>query len=56
MDEMGKTVAELSDEKRLWDLALLCDIRHHLNSTQINFRNKNYASFLICLGLSDLSK
>jgi hypothetical protein len=28
MNEKGKVVAELSGEKWLWDLALLCDIYH----------------------------
>jgi hypothetical protein len=31
MNEKGKVVAELSDEKWLWNLALLCVISHHLN-------------------------
>jgi hypothetical protein len=31
VNEKGKVVAELSDEKWLWDLALLCDINHHVN-------------------------
>jgi hypothetical protein len=31
MSEKGKVVAELSDEKWLWDLALLCDISHYVN-------------------------
>jgi len=30
-DEKGKVVAELGDEKCLWDLALLCDSSCHLN-------------------------
>jgi hypothetical protein len=31
MSEEGKVVAELSDEKWIWNLALLCDICHHVN-------------------------
>jgi hypothetical protein len=46
MNDKGKVVAELSDEKWLWDLALLCDMRHHFKV------NRN--SFLTCLGLSEL--
>jgi hypothetical protein len=30
MNEKGKVVGKLSDEKWLWGLALLCDISHHL--------------------------
>jgi hypothetical protein len=33
MNEKGKVVAECSDEKWLWDLALLCDISHHFNDS-----------------------
>jgi hypothetical protein len=31
MNEKGKVMAELSDEKWIWDLALLCDISNHVN-------------------------
>jgi hypothetical protein len=31
MNEKGKVVAELIDEKWLWDLAFLCDISYHVN-------------------------
>jgi hypothetical protein len=31
MNEKGKVVAKLSDEKWLWDLALLCDISPHIS-------------------------
>jgi hypothetical protein len=31
MNEKDKVVAELSDENWPWDLALLCDISHHIN-------------------------
>jgi len=31
VDEKGKVVAELGDEKWLWNLALLCEISHHLH-------------------------
>jgi hypothetical protein len=31
VNEKGKVVIELNDEKLLWDLALLCVISHHLN-------------------------
>jgi hypothetical protein len=30
MNQKGKVVLELSDEKWLWNLTLLCDISHHL--------------------------
>lgn len=29
INEKGKVITELGSEKRLWDLALLCDTRHH---------------------------
>jgi hypothetical protein len=29
MNEKGKVVAKLTDEKWLYDLGLLCDIGHH---------------------------
>lgn len=47
MNEKGKTVAELCDEKRLWNLALPCDM-HHLNDLIPDFIVK------MCLGLSEL--
>jgi hypothetical protein len=53
MNEKGKVVVELGDEKWLWDLALLCDIRNHVNDLNTNFK-VNRTSFLICLGLSEL--
>jgi hypothetical protein len=31
MNNKGKVVGQFMDEKWLWDLALLCDISHHLN-------------------------
>jgi hypothetical protein len=31
MNEKGKVVAELSEKKWLSDLALLCDVSHHVN-------------------------
>jgi hypothetical protein len=36
MNEEGKIVAELSDEKWLWDLPLLCHIIHHVNDLNIS--------------------
>jgi hypothetical protein len=40
--EKGKVVAELVDEKWLWDLVLLCDISHHVNelSTKLQGQQK----------------
>jgi hypothetical protein len=46
MNNKGKDVAELTDGKCLWDLALVCDISHHLNKKIQGQRN----SLLICLG------
>jgi hypothetical protein len=31
-NKKGKVMAELSNENWLWDLALLCDISHHINN------------------------
>jgi hypothetical protein len=36
--EKSKVVAELSDEKWLWNLALLCDISHHVNDLNIKLQ------------------
>jgi hypothetical protein len=38
MNEKDKVVAELSGEKWLWDLALLCDVSHHLNDLNTKFQ------------------
>jgi hypothetical protein len=52
---VGEVVAEFSDEKWLWDLALLCDTSYH--SSELNIRlQMNRSPFLICLGLSELLK
>jgi hypothetical protein len=54
-NQKGKIVAELSDEKWLWDLALLCDTSHHLNVLNTKLKvNRN--SFLTCLRLYELLK
>jgi hypothetical protein len=37
-NKKGKVVAELGDEKWLWDLALLCDISHHINDLNTKFQ------------------
>jgi hypothetical protein len=52
MNKKGKFVAELSDEKWLSDLALLCDICHHVNNFNTKLQGQQI-SFLICLGLSE---
>jgi hypothetical protein len=52
MNEKGKIVADLSDEKWLSDLALLCDISHHVNGKCQTTRSTE--THLICLGLSEL--
>jgi hypothetical protein len=39
-NEKGKTVAELSDEKWLWDLALLCDISHYVSDLNIKLQGQ----------------
>jgi hypothetical protein len=40
MNEKGKAMAELSDEKWLWDLALLCDISHDLNYSNTKLQSQ----------------
>jgi hypothetical protein len=40
MNEKGKVVAELRDEKWLSDLALLRDISHHVNYSNINLQGQ----------------
>jgi hypothetical protein len=40
MNEKGKVAAVLSDEKWLWNLALLCDINHHLNDTNTKLQGQ----------------
>jgi hypothetical protein len=35
MNNRGKVMAELTDEKLLWDLALLCDIRKTSRSKKL---------------------
>jgi hypothetical protein len=37
MNNKGKVVAELTDEKWLWDLALLCDISKTSRSKKLTF-------------------
>jgi hypothetical protein len=44
MNNKGKVVAEHMDEKWLWDLALLCDISHHLNKKLQGQRNSKFHS------------
>jgi hypothetical protein len=53
INEKGKIVAEFSDEKWLWDLALLCDISEHLHdlNTRIQGQQKLVS---VCLGPSEL--
>jgi hypothetical protein len=50
MNEKGKVVAELSDEKWLWDLALLCDISHHVNDLNIKLPRSTETHFLYVWG------
>jgi hypothetical protein len=47
----GKKKSTLSDEKRLWDFALLCDISHHLNYLYTKIQGPQ-SSFITSLGLS----
>jgi len=54
INEKGKIVAELGDEKWLWDLALLCVIIHQYY--WIPDFKVNRTLFLICLGVSELLK
>jgi hypothetical protein len=37
VSEKGKAVAGLSHEKWLWNLALLCDISHHVRDLNAKF-------------------
>jgi hypothetical protein len=40
MNEKGKVVAELSDEKWRWDLALLSNISHHINDSNTKLQGQ----------------
>jgi archaellum component FlaC len=40
MKEKGKIVTKLNEETWLWDLALLCDISHHLNELNTKFQGQ----------------
>jgi hypothetical protein len=40
MNDKGRVVAEFSNEKWLWDLALLCDISHHINDFNTKLRGE----------------
>lgn len=39
INEKCKLSAELSDQKCHWDLALLCDIIHHVNDLNTKFKD-----------------
>jgi hypothetical protein len=45
MNEIDKTVAELCDEKWLWDLALLHDVTHHLNDINTKLQGQQELIF-----------
>jgi hypothetical protein len=51
MNVRGKLVAELSDEKWLWDLASPCDISHHLNDlhTKLQDQQKLICDFFVAV-------
>jgi hypothetical protein len=38
VNKKGKGVAELHDEKWLWDLTLLCDISHHIDYSKTKLK------------------
>jgi hypothetical protein len=40
MNQKGKAVAELGDEKWHWDFILLCDISHHVNDLHTNHQGQ----------------
>jgi hypothetical protein len=40
MNEKGKVLAKLSDEKWLWNLAMLCDISHHINNLNTKLKSQ----------------
>jgi hypothetical protein len=44
-NEKSKVLAELSDEKRLWNLALLCDVRDYLIDLNTKFRGQQKLDF-----------
>jgi len=37
INDKGKVVAELSDEKWLWNVELLCDMSHYFKITETHF-------------------
>jgi hypothetical protein len=41
MNKKGKVVAELRNEKWLWDLTLLCDISPHFNYLNIKLQSQS---------------
>jgi hypothetical protein len=51
----AKVLADISDGKWLWDLALLCDISHHINYLNTKLQDQKKL-FLLYLGLSELLK
>jgi hypothetical protein len=40
LNEKGKVVIELCDEKWLWNFALLCDISHYLNDLNTKLKDQ----------------
>jgi hypothetical protein len=46
--ERGKVVVKLSDEKWLWNLALLYDIRHHINDLNIKLQGQQKLISDVC--------
>jgi hypothetical protein len=55
MNEKGKIVVELTDEKWLRDLAMLCYISHQVKDLNTNHKGQQKL-YMICLGLSELVK